>query len=163
MGLPNVPKWIIRKINKLDFEKKLNDSIVIKEQEHYPKAYYTINEEKMNISLLIEQTYVGVDTINYLNIQNTNICIFALTFSICVFDWFNKIIIETFPLSTCCQKIIYRTNNVYLICETEVIIYSIISLKCIGKQEMTNNICDVRETNDQISVILDDCSETIIT
>ena len=156
------PNWEIEKIQKSTFTKKENQAILISENDHYPRVYYKMRDRNTDMLLYIEKTYVGIDSLYYMNVPHTNFTVIVLTFMVCIFDYCNNVVVSTIKIRTCCQKMIYQNSNLYLVCETEILKYQLETLKCMGEFKLPEIICDTEQIDHKLILHLYDKSSVTI-
>ena len=123
----NVSKdnWIIHEIDFEKFNALKKNSVSIGVAFNYPKQYFFLSEQHGNFEILIEQSSIGLHTVPFISFLDKNQTIFCLTDSFVVIDYKNKAVLFQHELNTPCIDIVFINNIAYIVCEADIIKYSV--------------------------------------
>lgn len=149
----------IYKMSEKEFLQKKGSIPVLFSGDMQPRSYYflKIDGEKQ---WLIDQVDVGLKSIPYMLCNKLNLLFIAATFNLYIIDCFNNKIVFENDLNTPCVDFFVKEDIVYIICETELVHFSLKSnciVKCDNFSCMLENLFI---TKDYVVVTLEN-GETI--
>lgn len=114
----------INEISEEDFLQKKGSIPILLSSDMYPRSYYLLNigNEKQ---WLIDQVDVGLKNIPYMLYNKSSLLFVATTFNLYIIDYVSNKIIFTLGLHTPCVDFFVKCDIVYVICEIELLHYSL--------------------------------------
>lgn len=144
-------------IQEVDANKKINENYTtINRAFNFPIQAFWLREKFTNVNILIKQTFIGLDTVLYISCLDKKITLFCLSDYFFVFDYCRKKTIFSSELITPCVDIMYINNYAYILCESEIIKYSIIENTIISIFNLPDSIKNIMMDNNEVFVILYD-------
>lgn len=159
-GVSEVLIISINEISEREFLHKKEIIPVLFSGTMQPRSYFflSIDEKKQ---WLIDQVDIGLKNIPYMICSNSNLLFVATTFNLYVINYINNKIVFANDLKTPCVDFFVKDDIVYVICETEVLYFSL-KHNCIAKcDKFSYMLEDLSISKDKVVITLEN-QETII-
>ncbi len=146
--------WDIIEIDYNKYESLKTKILAINISNNAPKQYLYLFEHKTGFELLIEQTFVGLRTLPYISFANCNHALICFTNCCLMIDYESQNIVFKKELLTPCIDIILINDNVYMVCEAEILKYSVSSNLWDDYLSLTDSVKDIFNVNGNWFVVL---------
>ena len=154
----NVSKdnWNVYEINFEKFNYLKKKTFTIETATNYPKQYFLLSELHSGFEMLMEQSYIGLNTVPYISFLDKNQTLLCCTDSCIVIDYKEKTILLQQELMTACIDIIYINGIAYIVCEADIIKYSVKDNSLIDTLYLSDAVKEISNQNDNWLITLYD-------
>lgn len=123
----NVSKdnWDIHEIDFDEYNVLRKNLFTIGVAFDYPKQYFMLSEHHCGFEILIEQSSIGLHIVPYISFLDEHQTLLCLTNSCVVINYKNKAVLLQQELSTPCIDIVCINDIAYIVCEADIIKYSV--------------------------------------
>ncbi|MBQ7387208.1 MAG: hypothetical protein IJW03_03480 [Clostridia bacterium] len=120
----------------------------------YSRDYFLIKIDKEN-KWLIDQVDVGLPNVPYMMCNKSNILFVATTFNLYVIDCINNKIVFECELKTPCVDFFATEKIVYIICECQLLHFSIKDKRVLKCDDFSDMLEDYIKTDDKVIITLE--------
>ena len=151
----------INEISEEEFLHKKESLDILVGGDMQPRSYFLLKVGKEK-QWLIDQVDVGLKNIPYMLCNKSHILFVATTFNLYVINCLNNKIIFESTLETPCVDFYAKDEIVYIICETELIHFSLVH-NCILKQDRFSYMVEtINKTINKVVITLENGRSIVI-
>ena len=144
----------INEISEKDFLRKKDSIPVLFSSDKQPRSYYLLSIDDKQ-QWLIDQVDVGLKSIPYMICSESNLLFVATTFNLYVIDYINNKIDLEYVLQTPCVDFFTKDEIVYVICETELVHFSLKYNRIVKCDKFSYMLEDLIITKDCVVITLE--------
>lgn len=146
--------WDITEIDYDEYESLRQNFLTIKASNNNPKQYFLLCEHYTKTKILTEQTFIGLHTVSYISYVMLNQSLLCLTDCCFIIDYKKQVVIFQKELVTPCVDIIPINDITYVVCEAEILKYSVNDNLWEDSLDLPDMVKDISNEDGNWSIVL---------